>query len=216
MKIGTDAVLLGAWTACETALHILDVGSGCGILSLMLAQRCQADVVALEPDAGAFGQAEVNFRLSPWSARISAVKQRLQDLTSDTAFDLIICNPPFFGNALPSPDPGRSLARHDDSLSLEELFTAAAELGSDDVRISLVLPFSRKEDCIRIAAMASLFPHRILSVKTFASSPFVRVMMEFGRTKGSIYQEEMVLRDDEKVYSSAYQQLTVDYHPHFV
>lgn len=125
MKVSTDACIQGAWTPIPMkAKRIIDVGTGTGLLSLMMVQRCeQAQVEALEVDESAFFQATENFSLSPWNSRLSCTLADARNYTTTEQVDLIICNPPFFSNSLKSPDPSRTTARHNDSFSLLDLFS---------------------------------------------------------------------------------------------
>ncbi|MEI6574553.1 MAG: methyltransferase [Bacteroidota bacterium] len=214
MKIGTDAVLLGAWTECKYASQILDVGSGCGILSLMLAQRSQAKVFAIEIDPGAAGQCHENFQNSPWPDRLELQKISVQEFCqqNELQFDLIVCNPPFFQNSLLSPDQGRNLARHNNTLGTHDLLLAVNFLGNDDISFNLILPSFQETGFVNLAKTYGLNCTRKLNVRTFDNSPFVRVLMEFQRKALPMEVSEMVLRDSYGQYTQEYQRMTFEYH----
>ena len=138
MKVGTDGVLLGAWAAGGT--RILDVGTGTGLVALMMAQRFpEARVTAIDVDEGAVEQACENVAASPFADRVEVVWSDVQSFVGQT-FDAIVCNPPYFANSLKCPDSRRTLARHSDSLTAADLAAAADRLLSSDGMLSVVLP----------------------------------------------------------------------------
>jgi tRNA1Val (adenine37-N6)-methyltransferase len=214
MKIGTDAVLLGAWVNCSHAHQILDIGTGCGIISLMLAQRSNARILALEIDTASSEQCRDNFMDSPWADRLAVRNISLQEFCkdSDAGFEVITCNPPYFHNSLRSPDAGRSLARHNDSLTQHDLLLAANFLGAQDMRFNVVLPFYQSEGFTELAADYGLHCARKLSIRTFAGSPVVRVLLEFRRSKRSPESFTLILRNEDGQYSEEYRMLTKEYH----
>ena len=120
-KVGTDSVLLGSWVDCANAQRVLDIGSGSGVISLMIAQRSRAHIDGVEIDTAAASQSKQNVRHSPWSDRIFIHEQRIQDFKPLQPYDLIVTNPPYFLNSLREPDASRTLSRHTDSLSLDTL-----------------------------------------------------------------------------------------------
>ena len=136
MKVGTDGVLLGAWTPVESSARILDIGTGTGLVALMLAQRCSASVIALEIDGKAAQQAAENITRSPWGSRIEVVCQDFRlysNKNNSLKYDTIVSNPPYFTDSLKCPDSQRNTARHNDNLSYEELL----KLGSDKYTVKL-------------------------------------------------------------------------------
>jgi tRNA1Val (adenine37-N6)-methyltransferase len=124
MKVGVDGVLLGAWVDVGEAQNILDIGTGTGLLALMLAQKTNANFTAVEIDEEAAKQASTNFQRSLWRCKITIENVSIQEFTESTTkkFELIVCNPPYFSASLNSPDNQRNLARHDNTLQLEDLF----------------------------------------------------------------------------------------------
>ncbi len=142
MKVGTDGTLLGAWAADgEDYAHILDVGCGSGLISLIMAQRCSnALVTAIDIDEGAVSQTRINADHSPWAARITTLKVRMQNHTPAAPYDHIVCNPPFFSHSLKCPDEQRTAARHADSLSLNDLLFHARRMLTPEGLISVIIP----------------------------------------------------------------------------
>jgi len=214
MKIGTDAVLLGAWINCGFAHKILDIGTGCGIISLMMAQRSKASILALDIDPSATEQCQENFSQSPWPERLHARNISIQDFCRDSeaGFDVIACNPPFFQNSLHSPDAGRTVARHNVSMNQHDLLLAANFLGGHNMRFNVVLPYYLLNDFIELAVDYGLHCTRKLNIRTFAGSPIVRVLLEFQRKKLSQETHTLVLRDEAKQFTEEYRQLTREYH----
>ena len=193
MKVGTDGVLLGAWGDVESTspqVHkstgILDVGTGTGLIALMAAQRNpEARVVALDIDADAVRQAKENVSASPFAERITVVQGDFRSFASEEGegmrFDAILCNPPYFERALRCPDKARTLARHDDTLSLEELARKAATLLREGGTLAVILPFERRGDMVTECATYGLSLKRETHVQTLPGKTPKRVLMEFGK-----------------------------------
>ena len=195
MKVGTDGVLLGAWVVLSAdTKRVLDVGTGTGLLALMVAQRAsEAQIVAVEIEPQAAEQAEINVSSSPWAERIEVVCTDAKEFSSEQKFDLIISNPPYFTASLHSPDAERNLARHTDTLSLGALCSLAVRLLSDNGRLAVVLP-ADCERSIRMAAIgAGLHPTRLCRVRTSSAKPSKRILMEFSRRGDGEQQSELVM-----------------------
>lgn len=195
MKVGTDGVLLGAWVGISAdTKRVLDVGTGTGLLALMVAQRTtEAQIVAVEIEPRAAEQAQTNVASSPWSERIEVVCADAREFSAEERFDLIISNPPYFTASLHSPDAERNLARHTDTLSLGALCSLAVRLLSDSGRLAVVLP-SDCERSIRMAAIgAGLHPTRLCRVRTSSAKQPKRVLMEFSRRGDGEQQSELVM-----------------------
>ncbi len=143
MKVGTDGVLLGAWADCDNAKRILDIGTGTGLIALMMAQRSQAQIDAIEIDEHASEQAIENVNRSPWASRVNVINKSLQDYSKveNKAYDLIVSNPPYFQNSMFAPDKKRTDARHNSNLELEDLLKGAKKLLSNDGKLSIILPY---------------------------------------------------------------------------
>lgn len=182
MKVGTDGVLLGAWTSIpEPGSRVLDVGCGTGLIALMIAQRTRGvNVDALEIDPSSAGQAKENFRNSPWKDRISCFQTSFQDYASRCSklYDLIICNPPFFSASSKTPSKEKNLARHDDSLNLEDIFKCAVPLMTKKGILSLVLPSEKEVQALELIADFNLYCNRLTRVKPAPGKSVKRVLME--------------------------------------
>ncbi len=188
MKVGTDGVLLGAW--CATANRewltandaILDIGTGSGLIALMLAQRFpDAHILGIDIDPNAVQQANQNFAASPWSSRLHAQHIALQDLPPLGAkgASIIVSNPPYFQNSLKTPDVARTAARHTDTLSYSDLIHHAARLLCENGILSLVLPIEAEQEILSLAAANTLFPMRLCRVRGNERKPFKRLLIDF-------------------------------------
>jgi tRNA1Val (adenine37-N6)-methyltransferase len=217
-KITTDSVLLGAWVDLENAQHVLDIGTGTGILALMTAQRTNAYIVALEPEPASFRQAALNIAGSPWHQRITLVNGTIQDYNPDNKklFDTIITNPPFFIDSLPNPDPNKAIARHSIVLSHQELIINAVRLLAPEGTLQLVLPVTEAEQFISMASGSGLLILRRLNVKPTPSLAVVRVLMTLGRQKGKKEVNTIVIETGGRHhYSDEYVSLTKDFYLKF-
>lgn len=168
MKVGTDGVLLGAWASVQNAHKILDVGTGTGLVALMLAQRSlpDADIIALEIDGAAAGQARENVTRSPWKERVEVVQTDFRDYQSSDKFDVIVSNPPYFVDSLECPDQQRNAARHNGSLTYEELLEGVVGLLAEDGTFTIVIPTDVADRVKMIAATKNLYAVRQLNVIT--------------------------------------------------
>lgn len=183
MKIGVDAVLIGAWADVRGVKSILDVGTGCGVIALMCAQRNPSAIIeAIDIDPCSIEEAAENFEASPWSERLSARLSDFNDLKHES-YDLIISNPPYFNAGIDSPDSRRLVARHEDSLSPSRLLSKGAELISESGRIAMVIPAERLETVMSEASKASLFIRRLCRVKGHENAPIKRILVEFSKEK---------------------------------
>ncbi|MCK4663910.1 MAG: methyltransferase, partial [Bacteroidales bacterium] len=153
MKIGTDSVLIGTWADCINLKNILDIGTGTGIIALMMAQRSDALITAIEIDHESYKQAKENVLNSAWTEQIFVKHISLQEFTENNTekFDLIITNPPYFKNSFKPPDISRKIARHNDLLSFEELVYCVSKLISENGFFSLIIPYTESDNFINIA-----------------------------------------------------------------
>lgn len=207
MKVGTDGVLLGAWA--EGGRRVLDIGSGTGLISLMMAQRFpDAAVVGIDMDALACQQAAENVANSKFSEKVKIIHERLQDFTAPV-FDAIVCNPPFFLNSLKAPDARRSMARHADTLPFRDLLRGAVTLLSDDGVMSVVLPLEAVEAFEDEAYMVGLKLSRKCSVKTVPRKQPKRFLLAFRRARlAEVEETAEVLSNANGSRSEWYQLLT--------
>lgn len=232
MKVGTDGVLLGAWTETpHLPCSVLDIGTGSGLVALMLAQRFpEAHIDAIDIDESAVNQAAENFAASPWSDRLHAYHSCLQDwqfvngkCPNGKWYDLIVSNPPYFQNSLKNPDSGRKQARHTDTLSYEELFAHSTRLLRTGGRLALILPAEEEEHARLLADSNGLFLTRVTRVFSKESKPARRVLLCFykpdSRNTDTSKQRDFVPPEDTLVLenekggrSAAYQELTKDFY----
>lgn len=213
MKVGTDGVLLGAWADCTNVQTILDIGTGSGLISLMLAQRSDARKIdAIDIDEGAYRQAILNFKSSPWSDRLNVYHTSLQDFTSSYKYDLIACNPPYFVNSLKSPDDSRSNARHNDSLSFPDLIAKARNLLSPIGKLTLILPSDRQSDIEALAGDNGLYASRITAVCPTLGSSSKRILIEYSLFEKEALESELVIERARHVYTHEYKSLTKEFY----
>jgi len=219
MKIGTDAVILGAWVECENESRILDIGTGSGILALMMAQRnslIPIDAVEIENQAARL--AEQNALLSPWHGQIKVHNTSIQEFASynQHRYSLILCNPPFFSDSLKSPGETRNLARHNDSLPVIDLLKITSELITRKGKAAFIIPFDAYESWKQEAEKFKLFPSRFTLLKSTPKHKPHRVLATLANTQSSaITENELVIYDSGRSYSKEYHLLTREFYLHF-
>ena len=214
MKVGTDGVLLGAWTSVESAHRILDIGTGTGLVALMLAQRSLPDatIVALEIDEVAVGQAQENIIRSPWKERIEVVQADFKQYGSSDKFDVIVSNPPYFVDSLECSDRKRATARHNDSLTYEDLLERGSGVLAEDGLFTLVIPADVAERVKKIASIKNLYAVRQLNVITKPGGVPKRVLVTFSFFNQECVVEELLTELARHQYSEEYIMLTRDYY----
>ena len=215
MKVGTDAVLLGAWADVSETKNILDIGSGTGVISLMMAQRSRAAVTAIEIETNAFEESCLNFIHSPWNKRITPCLGSFQNFYAKTRekFDLIITNPPFFENVSKASGQNRSNARHNDLLPFHELIGGSSGLMTETGKLALIIPVLHAENIIAMAAEKSLFIHRMCKVKPKPDKPVHRLLLEFSRKdKTPLITELTIETKAYQIYTAEYINLTREFY----
>ena len=216
MKIGTDGVLLGAWASVnKNPFSVLDIGSGTGVLSLMIAQRSYAEnIEALEIDADAYEQCSENFENSPWADRLVCYHASLLEFVEeiDDKFDLIICNPPFYSEDYKTENEARDLARFNDAMPFEHLIFSVVNLLSEDGLFSVVIPFKEEADFIALASKSGLFPNRVLRIKGHSTSEIKRSLIEFSFTQQDTNISELIIETARHQYTDDYITLTKDFY----
>lgn len=217
MKVGTDGVLLGAWARVEHCKRILDMGTGTGLVALMAAQRSGADIVAIDLDADAVAQASENVVASPWKERIHVLEADARNLefkiqNSEFFFDSILCNPPFFENSLKSPNAARTMARHTDTLTFDELARSASRLLAPEGELSVVIPYDRAHDMTVSAACNGLFATRQTIVVPVEGGKPKRILMAFTREGAAHAVETLCIHDAQRYYTPEYVHLVEDFY----
>lgn len=215
MKVGTDGVLIGIWTDITNVSAILDIGTGTGLIALILAQKtgCNATIEAIDIDENAVLQAKENIERSGFR-NISSSHYSLQEYARicNKKFDLIVSNPPYFTSSLQSPDKQRTLARHTDTLSIEDFINISAMLLSDTGRISLVFPHSEMNSVINTATHAELFTSRITHVYPTPTSLPKRVLLEFSKTEKNTVTDNLTIELGRHIYSPEFIKLAKDFY----
>lgn len=216
MKIGTDGVLLGAWTSIENNPHsILDLGTGTGIIALQVAQRSYCEHIdAVEIDTDAYEQCTDNFENSPWADRLFCYHASAQEFAMEIeeTYDLIVSNPPFYSEDYKTDNQARDTARFTDALPFEHLIGCVHQLLSEAGTFALILPKKEEENFILMAAEAGLFPKRICRVKGTATSEEKRSMIEFTFQKTSPKLEALTLEISRHQYTEDYKNLVQDFY----
>jgi tRNA1Val (adenine37-N6)-methyltransferase len=217
MKIGTDGVLLGAWTPLENnPKSVLDIGTGTGIIALMLAQRSEAEQIdALEIDESAYEQAVENFENSPWGDRLFCFHAGLDEFVDDPEdeYDLIVSNPPFFSEDYRSDNEQRDLARFQEAMPFEELVEAADLLLSENGIFSVIIPFNKEDRFIELCAEVELFPIKITRVKGTKNTKIIRSLLAFKRYELAVLTaDELVIEISRHEYTPEYISLTKDFY----
>ena len=213
MKVGMDGVLLGSWVRIPPNItSILDVGTGTGLLALMLSQRCQVSVTAIELDAAAAAQAAENVSRSPWSSTIKVLQGDFLRMSEEQKFDLIVSNPPYYKETLKSGNMQRAMARENDSLSYAGLMSKASCLLSDTGCFSIIIPAVYESALRALAVEYGLYINRFTQVKTKTDKPVKRILFEMGRIDSVCENSVLVLLDEQGNRSTGYEALTSAYY----
>ncbi|MDR1584143.1 MAG: tRNA (adenine(22)-N(1))-methyltransferase TrmK [Prevotellaceae bacterium] len=214
MKVGVDSVLLGSWIKVNgLEKNVLDIGTGAGLLALMMAQKNPtARITACEIDEPACQQARENISSSAWSERIAVVNTDIRTFTQNSKnFDLIICNPPYFEKSLKSQDSKRNFARHNDNLSFPDLMDCVHRLLRNDGRFALIIPENKTNVIIKLAGDKKLFPIKRLNIKSVETKPVNRVILEFSYVSTPPEEFSLTVRTGNS-YSDNYKILTKDFY----
>lgn len=219
MKVGTDGVLLGSWVNTSGCRKLLDVGSGSGLIALMLAQRSQAQINAIEIEENAFRQSLENINHSPWKDRITVYHTSFihyQQITQEKQYDLIASNPPYFSSSQLPPSPKRQFARHsDNSLPPDMLIACARKMLSENGKIALILPASENLLLKKILIENNLFICRRTWVRTLHHLPPKRMLIEAGKIPEPMEENELTIEMKPYVYSEEFKALIKDFYLDF-
>ena len=222
MKVCTDACLFGAWAAADvqiqSAKKILDIGSGTGLLSLMLAQQSAAHITAIEIEAGAFEQTKANFELSPWKERLNAIHNSIQDYASNNKqnlFDCIITNPPFYEGDLTSPDSTKNLAAHSTALPWDELVKSVANLLQENGAWYVLVPTLRAYTMQKLALNDGLQLSEECLMYNDAKHLPIRAMLKFVKQKEAVIQrKKIIIKNADQTYTTEFTNYLKEYYLH--
>lgn len=213
MKVGTDGVLVGAFVICDNAKYILDIGTGSGLIALMLAQKSNAMIEAIDINELACELAELNVSRSNWQNQVKVINTSLQNYTATNKLDLIVSNPPFFGTDVVSPNHKRAIARHSIELGSKDIIEFAVNNLSKGGHLVVIYPTEQAEKFISMSQDKGLFLKRRLNVKGNFNTSVVRVIAEFSNIE-SIVSESTISIEKEKRhdYSDEFRELTGSYY----
>lgn len=214
MKVGTDSVLLGAWTEIKNAKIILDIGTGTGLIALMLAQRSTAQIDAIEIDEDACIQAQENVTHSPWKERIKIYHTSAQDYAKycSKRYDLIVSNPPFFENASKASKLTRTVARHTDLLSQVELLDISQQLLTPQGRLVVIYPTAAANIFQQKAQAFGLFCSQKLLIQPTPISSIKRIILEFCKTPNLLSEQTLILEEKRHIYTANFIHLVKDFY----
>jgi tRNA1Val (adenine37-N6)-methyltransferase len=218
MKVGTDAVLLGSWVKIENAACILDIGTGSGIIAMMMAQRSNGLIEAVELDKGSFENAKFNFENCLWRERLKVYHLPFSAFaaTAQTKYDLVVCNPPYYNNCLKSPSEKVNVSRHTTLLTHNELIAGSKELLISTGKLTVILPTSEFQAFLELATMHQLYCSKKCLIFPKPDKPYHRVLAEFGLQRPvNIESSEITIRDGNEKYHPDYINLTKDFYIHF-
>jgi tRNA1Val (adenine37-N6)-methyltransferase len=212
MKVGTDGVLLGAWANCANSQNILDAGCGSGLIALMLAQRSDAKIDAIDINAQAYEQTRINISHSPFAERINAYCIDFFHYFPSRKYDLIVSNPPYFTNSLKSQNADRCIARHNNEFNFNELFKKSIGLLTDKGLLSFIFPSDAFKQIQAIAHHNHLYLIRQTIVHPLENRPPKRILLEFSRIKEPLQENEIFIENTNHSYSQEYINLTKNFY----
>lgn len=214
MKVGTDAVLLGRWVEVSPTDAVLDIGTGCGIMPLMLAQKGAGKIDAVELDAASANEAEINFSASQWRDKLHVYQSDVRDFSTNEKYDLIISNPPFFINSYKSNTERKNLARHtDDSLSFAELCASASRLLKDDGRFAVVLPVAESVEFLKEAEKNGFYQSKRMEIVPVEGKEPNRVNLELKKMPSeTILTTSFVIRGADGRFTAEYDEFLRDFY----
>ena len=219
MKVGTDAVLLGAWTSLDNLPDkILDIGSGTGIISLMLAQRSDAGTIdAVEIDENAYEQSVENFEKSDWADRLycyhCSFEEFVDEISSEEeTYDLIVSNPPFYTENAETSSKSRTKARFTSALSFENLLLGVSKILAEEGVFSVIIPFKEEENFVKIANNQGFFLNEVCRVQGNPTSELKRSLLSFSFQKKDVTESYLIIETERHQYTADYINLTKDFY----
>jgi len=216
-KVGTDGVLLGAYAEVTGVKRILDIGTGTALIAIMLAQKSEAEIIAIEPDKDSFEQACMNVSQSKWNNRIRVINSDLQNYKPvNDRFDLIVSNPPYFIDSLRNPDPAKAAARHNVTLNNKDLLRGISGLLTDDGRAQVIMPYAEGSILIAEAHESGLYCNDILKIKPLPTSEVRRLILTFSRKKHKTTEKYLTVEHGKRhQFTQEYIDLTKDFYLKF-
>lgn len=222
MKVGIDSIILGSWADVSKAKSIIDIGTGCGILSLMCAQRnLNAKILGIDIDRESVAEASENFKLSPWSSRLSSRLSDFEEIKEET-FDLIISNPPFFNSGVSKFVNAREKARHQGKLNPCSLLNKGKEILTDDGKIVFILPAEQENSTVGYAESIGLTLSNVLKIKGRADLPVKRVILEFSKKSddmskqnNNLIQKILIIEERKKHPTEQFKEICRDFYLNF-
>ena len=213
MKVGTDGVLLGAWANCKKASSVLDIGTGTGLIALMIAQRnttCQ--ITAIDINEEAITQAQENVDNSPWNDRITLIHSDFKTIKDQKKYDLIVSNPPFFENSLICEDNKRTLARHTTEFSYDDFFAFAEKHLNKNGILSMVIPTEIFANCLILAQKYDFLLIRRTNVLPTPNKPTKRLLLEFSQDYQPTVQSDLIIETARHQYTEDFKALTKEFY----
>jgi tRNA1Val (adenine37-N6)-methyltransferase len=217
-KVGTDGVLLGACAELSEAKKILDIGTGTGLIAIMAAQRCNAEIIAIEPDKKSFCQASENINVCKWKSRIYIENTDFHNYynCNNVKFDIILTNPPFFRDSLRNPEGEKSATRHSESLTSFEILEGAAKLLTKEGSLQLILPYVEGNIFIAEAIDFGFFCNRIIKIKPYPEADIKRLILLFERGKKLVTEKFLTIETGVRHrYTEEYKEVTKDFYLNF-
>lgn len=218
MKVGTDAVLLGAWADVENSKKILDIGTGCGIIALMLAQRSNSNIDALDIDKESYIESLENFSSSLWKERLNSYNISLQKFAENkfSEYDLIVSNPPYFKSSFKPEISSRLNARHDVALTTEDLLFYSSKLIKPDGKLCFIFPYEDMEMFKMTANSYGLYCNKSLLIRPNEEGTYIRCILQLEKIKKeNIIYEMSIEKDKRHEYTDEYKNLTKDFYIDF-
>jgi tRNA1Val (adenine37-N6)-methyltransferase len=214
MKVGTDGVLLGAWaTPSSPPKHILDIGTGTGLIAIMMAQRFEgANIIGIDIDSEAVQEATLNMTNCQWYKRLSCFESSFQNANINHSFDLIVCNPPYFKNTTTSNDERRATARHTNSLSLNDIFEKMDTLLSPKGELIIVYPSENFQEIRSNLKSFGLYMNEICWVKGNEKSNVKRVLLKISKQKKTLIENQLTIEKERHQYTDEYVGLCKDFY----
>jgi len=222
MKVCTDSCLFGSWISTKIEQEIiapktiLDIGSGTGLLGLIIAQKSAARIDAIEIDEDAFQETFENFRESLWSKQLQVYHGDIKNWESKLKYDLIISNPPFFENDLKANEQNKNVAKHDDALTFIQLLLAIKNTLAPNGNFAVLLPFHRVEYFTNLAAENDFYLEEKILLKQTPKHPYFRGMLFFGSNTITTISKEIIIKDQKENYTAEFEALLRDYYLAFI